>query len=85
MYNISVVEWYGFRRRRSTTNATRWLTEIILNIWNNNIYTGGVYCDLTKLFGCGNHELSSKNKLQYYTVKGKHSDWFKPYLYSRTQ
>ena len=81
MYNISVDEWYGFRRRLSTTNATRWLTEIILNIWNNNRYTGGVYCDLTKVFCCANYELSLK--LQYYAVKGL--DSLKSCLHSRTQ
>ena len=32
-YNIFVVERYDLRRRLSTDNGTRWLAEIILNVW----------------------------------------------------
>ena len=59
-YNIFVVERFGFRRRLSTANGTGRVAGIVLNVWNNNRYTGCVYCDQTEVFVCANHELSVK-------------------------
>jgi hypothetical protein len=67
IHNIFVTEQYGFRQGFSTINATHKFTEIILYAWNNNRYIAGV-CDMTKAFGCVNHELLV-NKLQFCGVK----------------
>lgn len=79
-----VAERYGFRRRLSTANGTRWLDAIILNVCNNNRYSGGVLCDglkclVVQIMNC------RYNKLQRFADKGRHSDGFKSYRYSRTQ
>ena len=64
-----VVERYGLRRRLSTANSTRWLVEIILNVWYKNRYIVGVWCDLTKVFFCVNHELSLKQTTTLYSQR----------------
>jgi hypothetical protein len=64
-----VVERYGLRRRLSTANGTRWVADIILNVWNNNRYIGGVLCDRTEVFVCTNHELSLKQTTTLYSQR----------------
>jgi hypothetical protein len=64
-----IVERYGLRRRLSTNSGTRWLAEIMLNVWNNNRYIGGVLCDRTKVSVCANHELSLKQTTTLYSQR----------------
>jgi len=81
-YNIFVVERNGCRRRLSTTNATRWLTEITFAITTDKVKVFTVTwlkCLVVQTIN------TRYNKVQHYAPKGRHSDWFKPYLYSRTQ
>ena len=51
-YNILSIEQYGLRLGLRTDNATYKLTTEILNVMNNKLLLGGIFCDLEKLFDC---------------------------------
>ena len=54
-YNVLTTEQYGFTVGLKTDNATYKLTTEILNVMNNKLLVGGIFCDLEKAFDCVNH------------------------------
>jgi len=48
IYNILSTEQYGFRVGFRTDNATYKLTTESLNVMNNKLLVGGIFCDLEK-------------------------------------
>ena len=53
-------------------------------MFNKNIYTLGVFIDLSKAFDTVNHKILLK-KLSHYGIKNKSLDWFTCYLSNRKQ
>ena len=57
---LLVPEQYAFRKGMSTEDTAFMLTDSILKSLNQNLYVGGIFCDLLKAFDCVNHEILSK-------------------------
>ena len=68
--SILVNEQYGFRTWYSTEQASFSLINNILTGMNNNLKTGGIFCDLQKAFDCVNHK-TLFDKLEFYGIEGK--------------
>jgi hypothetical protein len=65
-------ERYGFLMKLTTENATYTLTNEVLNVLNNKLIVGVIFCNLKKAFGCVNHYiLLPKLKLMEQLVKTK--------------
>jgi hypothetical protein len=82
--NILVGEQYGFRRGLSIEYAAHSLTNSILTAWNNKLYVGGIFCNLTKAFNCVDHNIL-KMKLQYYGLQKETINSLEYYLSYRKQ
>jgi hypothetical protein len=59
--NILVNEQFGFRANSSTDKATYQLINEILNVLNNKLMVGGIFCDLGKAFDSVNHNIYHLN------------------------
>jgi hypothetical protein len=79
-----VNEQYGFRTQYSTELATFSFINNILTAMNNNLNTGGIFCDLQKAFDCVNHEILL-NKLELCSIQGKFKTLMQSYLTGRYQ
>jgi hypothetical protein len=79
--SILVNEQYGFRTPYSTQLATFSLINNILTAKNNNLKTGGIFCDLQKAFDCVTHEIL--NKLEFYGIQEKFKILIESYLTGR--
>ena len=73
---------YGFRRRRSTSDAILDLTGNILDGFNKGMFTLGLFLDMTKAFDSIKHETLFR-KLEVYGVRGIALNWIKSYLTNR--
>jgi hypothetical protein len=62
-HNILCKEQYDFRSNLTTENATFTLTNEILNVINNKLLAGGIFCELKKIFDCVNHNIMFKKLL----------------------
>jgi hypothetical protein len=81
---ILINEQYRFRTRYSTELANFSLINNILTAMNNNLKTGGIFCDLQKAFDCVNHEILL-NKLEFYGIQGKFKTLIESYVTGRYQ
>ena len=75
---------FRFRNSHSTNYALISITEKIKKSLDNNEYSGGVFLDFQKAFDTANHEVLLK-KLHHYGIRWIIIEWFKSYLYDRTQ
>lgn len=73
---------YGFRKNRSTTEATFKLVNSINQILESKNIPLVILCDLSKAFDCVDFDILL-NKLSYYGIRGSANDWFSSYLKSR--
>jgi hypothetical protein len=73
---------YGFRKLRSTTDAILDLTGNILNGFNRNMYTIGLFLDMSKAFDSIKHT-TLLTKLYKYGIRGLPLNWIKSYLMGR--
>jgi hypothetical protein len=58
------------------------LTTEILNVMNNKLLTGRVFCDLEKAFDCVDHDILL-SELKFYGISGKDLAVYHSYLDSR--
>ena len=75
---------FGFQSGYSTEHAILQLANQIHESLENNLYTSGVFTDLSKAFDTVNHSIILK-KLEIYGIHGKNLEWFKSYLRNRKQ
>ena len=82
--NIFYPFQFGFRDNNSTTHALIEMTDQIKEACDCGLYACGIYLDLKKAFGTGNHKILL-SKLNHYGICGIANDWFKLFLVKRTQ
>ena len=75
---------FGFMESRSTENAILTFTKDILNSFDCNNYTIGVFLDLSKAFDTVNHPILLA-KLDHYGIRSIPHIWFSSYLSNRKQ
>ena len=75
---------FGFRSKHSTRHALIEITEKIRCVLDKGETACGIFIDLQKAFDTVNHNILV-NKLEYYGVRGTANNWFKSYLFNRTQ
>ena len=75
---------YGFRNKRSTSQALLHLIEKLTKSLDNKTITVGVFIDFKKAFDTIDHSLLL-NKLEYYGIKGVALNWLQSYLSNRKQ
>ena len=75
---------YGFRDNYSTSLAIVHLIDQITQNMDNNVFSVGVFLDLSKAFDTINHKILC-NKLEIYGIRGVALNWFSSYLNNRQQ
>ena len=82
--NILYDKQFGFQAKHSTEHAILQLTNQILQSFDKDLFTIGVFIDLSKAFDTVDHKILLK-KLSFYGVKNNNLKWFKSYLSNRKQ
>ena len=82
--NILYNKQFGFQKQHSTEHAILQLTNQILQSFDQDEFTIGIFIDLSKAFDTVDHIILLK-KLSFYGVKNNNLKWFKSYLCNRKQ
>jgi len=84
MNKILAVEEFGFRTSSSTEKTSYKLIDDILNMLNNRLIVGDIFCNVQKAFDCVNHNILL-SKLEFYRITGITYKLLKSYLKRRYQ
>ena len=82
--NILYSKQFGFQNGHSTDHAVVQLVDQIIESFENNIYTLGVFIELLKAFDTVDHSILLKN-LELYGITDRNHGWFKSCLSNRRQ
>ena len=82
--NILYKKQFGFQKSHSTNHAIIELINNITNAFEKNLFTLGVFIDLSKAFDTVDHGILL-HKLKHYGVTDTNLKWFKSYLTNRQQ
>ena len=82
--NILCSKQFGFQNGHSTDHAVVQLVEQIIESFENNKYTLGVFIDLSKAFDIVDHSILLE-KLELYGMTDRNHGWLKSYLSNRRQ
>ena len=82
--NVLIENQFGFRRGRSTTQATMLITDKIQRAIEAKLYPCGIFLDLNKAFDTVDHNILLA-KLEHYDIRGIANEWFRSYLSTRQQ
>jgi len=82
--NILYKRQYGFRYMHSTYMAVLDFIKDINVAIDNNMYTAGIFMDLSKAFDTIDHNILL-HKLYHYGFRGVSHNWFTSYLMNRKQ
>ena len=82
--NIIYQKKVGLQASNSTEHVFIHLISKILDAFNENKYTPGIFIDLSKVSDTVGHDILLK-KLDIYGIKGKNVKWFHSYLTNRKQ
>ena len=80
----SALQDFGVRSKHSTDMALIQLTDLISNSLSNKLFTAGIFIDLSKAFDTIDHNILV-SKLEFYGVRGQALEWFRDYLFNRSQ
>ena len=75
---------FGFRKKLSPKIAIIKFVECVLQALGEGQFSIAIFLDLKKAFDTLNHEIML-DKLQHYGIRNTYKNWFKSYLYDRTQ
>ena len=82
--NILYSKQFGFQNGHSTDHAVVQLVDQIIESFENNKYTLGVFIDLSKAFDTVDHSILLK-KLELYGITDRNHGWLKSHLSNRRQ
>ena len=82
--NVLYKKQYGFRNKHSTYMAVLDFVKDISEATDNNMFTLGIFMDLSKAFDTIDHNILL-DKLYHYGFRGISHTWFTNYLSSRKQ
>ena len=83
-HDILYAKQYGLRNKHSTYMAVLDFGKNISSAIDNDVYTAGIFMDLSKPFDTVNYE-KLLNKPYQYGIRGVSYDWFQNYLSARSQ
>ena len=83
-YQILTPTQYGFRNNHSTSMPLLDIYDKISKACDDNLYSIGVFIDLSKAFDTINHNILI-DKLRYYGIRGIPLELFRSYLSNRKQ
>jgi len=75
---------FGFQKQNSTEHAIMDLVNNITDGFDKDVFTLGVFIDLSKAFDTVNHSILNQ-KLKYYGIRDNNLLWFTDYLTNRKQ
>ena len=82
--NILYNKQFGFQNGHSTDHAVIQLVDEIMKSFDQNLFTLGIFIDLSKAFDTVDHKILTK-KLELYGIKNNNLNFFKSYLSDRKQ
>ena len=82
--NILYEKQFSFQSRYSTNDAIVQLVDKIFDSFEKELFTLGVFIDLSKIFDTVDHSILLK-KLKFYGTTDKNLAWFESYLSIRKQ